>query len=146
MRLFQRGNTNAAEQLFAQAVAERPNDPVGHYDLGTAYEREGNTRLASAQYVRAIAASPTYVPALYNEAGLLATRNRPLALFYYHRVVRLRRSSAVAWLKLGLLEYAVKVLRARGVQDLARAVRLKPSLRREVPASVRGRLPNGGGG
>jgi tetratricopeptide (TPR) repeat protein len=145
-RLFQKGNIGAAEQLFAQAVAARPNSPVAHYDLGTAYEHEGKTRLASRQYIRAIAESPLYVPALYNEAGILATHNTPLAIFYYRRVIRLRPSSADALLKLGLLEYPIKELRARALRDLARAVQLKPSLRAELPASVRARLPHGSGG
>jgi tetratricopeptide (TPR) repeat protein len=145
-RLFQQGNINAAEQLFAQAVAKRPTSPVGHYDLGTAYEREGKTRLASGQYIRAIAEAPAYVPALYNEAGILAARNRPTAIFYYRRVIRLRPSSADAFLKLGLLEYAAGGIRAFALRHLAEAVRLRPSLRAEIPASVRAQLPGNGGG
>ena len=145
-RLFQKGNIGAAEQLFTQAVAGRPNDPVGHYDLGVAYEREGKLRLAIRQYGRAIAESPYYVPALYNEAGMIAERNRPLAIFYYRRVTRLRPSAAVAFLKLGLLEYAAGGIRASAIRDLSRAVRLKPSLRGQIPASVRARLPKSAGG
>lgn len=145
-RLFEQGNIGAAEQLFAQAVAERPRNPVAHYDLGTAYERMGKMRLASREYIRAIAEAPAYVPALYNEAGILATRNRPTAIFYYRRVIRLRPSSADALLKLGLLEYAAGGIRPTALRHLAAAVRLKPSLRAEIPASVRAQLPGNGGG
>lgn len=144
--MFHKGNIGAAEQLFAQAVAERPNDPVGHYDLGTAYEREGELRLAAGEYRRAIAENPDYVPALYNQAGMIATRNPQLATFYYRRVTRLRPSSAIAFLKLGLLEYKAGGIRASAIRDMAKAVRLRPSLRAEVPMSIRAQLPGNGGG
>jgi tetratricopeptide (TPR) repeat protein len=145
-RLFQKGNLGAAEQVFAQAVAARPNDPVGHYDLGVVYEREGELLRAEREYRRALAEKPDYVPALYNQAGMIASHNRPLAIFYYRQVIKIRPNAATALLKLGLLEYAVGQLRARGLRDLAKAIQLRPALRAELPASVRARLPKSGGG
>jgi tetratricopeptide (TPR) repeat protein len=144
MRLLQTGNVGAAEQLFQQAIARDSRSPVGYYDLGVAYQSDGKTRLAARQYVRAIAEDPHYVPALYNQAGIVAKRNRRLAIFYYRRVIQLKPNSPTAFLNLGLLEHETKSLRTIGLSHLERAVKLDPSLRAAVPAALRARLHHSG--
>jgi tetratricopeptide (TPR) repeat protein len=139
--LLQQGNTGAAAQLFQQAIASKPHNPVAYYDLGVAYQRESKTGAAGRAYFAAIHYGPNYVPALYNLAGIVAQRNPPLAIFYYRRIVHRQPDSPTAFLNLGLLEARGHRVPERALRDLAQAVRLDPSLRADVPASLRAKLP-----
>lgn len=142
MKLLGAGKTGAASQKFQQAIARRPTLPVAYYDLGVTYQRQGKIPQAQRQYFLAIHYNPHYVPALYNEAGLLAnTPNRPLAVYYYHRIIRDRPNSPTAFLNLGLIEAATPGERDRGLRDLAQAIKLDPALRTSLPPSLRAHLP-----
>jgi tetratricopeptide (TPR) repeat protein len=140
--LLGKGNPSAAQQLLQQAVAKNPHDPVAYYDLGVAYERQGETRKAARNYLHAIAVDRDYVPALFNQAEIFAKHNAPLAIFYYRRIIHLKPDSPTAYLNLGLLEAATKALHARALRDLAQAVKLDASLRKQVPPPLRAQLPN----
>lgn len=136
---------DAATQKFQQAVARKKTSPVAHYDLGVAYQRQGKISQAKRQYFLAIHYDPAYVPALYNQAGLLAnTPDRALAVFYYHRIIRVQPKSPTAFLNLGLIEAVTPGQRAVALRDLAHAVKLDPSLRSALPRSLRADLPTPG--
>jgi len=137
MDLLRQGNPSAAKQLFAQAVARKPNNPVGHYDLGVALQREGDSRDAVRQYRLALAQDPKYTPALYNEALIIAPRDAPLAIFYYRRILAIKPDSPTALLNLGLLQAAGHWPRRIVKKTLRRAVQLDPSLRADIPARLR---------
>ena len=141
MELLRQGNTSAAEQLFAQAVAREPNNPVAHYDLGVVLQAVGDTRDAMRQYRLALAKNPQYTPALYNEAALIAPRNPPLAIFYYSQVIAIKPDSPTALLNLGLLQAASHWPRRVAIRNLRSAVTLDPALRNDIPADLRRDLP-----
>jgi tetratricopeptide (TPR) repeat protein len=138
--LLGKGNTGAAEQLLQKAITKNPHSPVAYYDLGVAYQRQGNTRQAARNYLHAIAVDRNYVPALFNQAEIFAKRNAPLAIFYYRRIIHLKPDSPTAYLNLGLLEAATKALHRQALADLAQAVKLDPSLRGQVPPPLRASL------
>lgn len=48
-------NYAAAEALFAQEVAEDPNNAYAHLNLGAAHEAQGNNALAAQHYQQAVA-------------------------------------------------------------------------------------------
>lgn len=138
--LLRQGNTAAAEQLFEQAVAREPTNPVGHYDLGVVLQASGDRRGALRQYRLAFANDPQYTPALFNAAVLIASRDAPLAIFYYHRIIAAKPNSPTALLNLGLLEASTGYPRRFFVPSLRRAVALDPALRTDIPARLRADL------
>lgn len=135
--LLSDSNFNAAEQLFQQAIAREPSSPVAYYDLGVTYGRAGSPRLALHAYREALAADPKYVPALYNRALLVAVSNPPLAEFELRQILALQPDSPTALFHLGLLDVANSALRPAGLRELRRALTLQPTLRAELPPSVR---------
>jgi Tfp pilus assembly protein PilF len=137
MDLLRQGNSSAAQQLFEQAIAREPNNPVGHYDLGVVLQRVGDSRDALHQYRLALASDPQYTPALFNEAVVLAPRDPTLAIFDYHRIIAIKPNSPTALLNLGLLEAAVGYPHRVVLSNLRRAVALDPSLRQSVPPGLR---------
>ena len=141
LKLLKQGNTAAATQKFQEAIARKSSSPVAYYDLGVVYQRQGKTFQARRDYGLAIHYDPTYVPALYNQAGLFANTSTPLAVFYYRRIIRVQPDSPTAYLNLGLLEAASPGLRTRALRDLAQAVKLDPALRADVPPALRALLP-----
>ena len=139
--LLAHGNSAEASKKFQQAIARKPNGPVAYYDLGVVYQRQRKLFQARREYGLAIHYDPAYVPALYNQAGLFANINPPLAIFYYRRIIRIKPNSPTAYLNLGLVEAGGPGLRKQALRDLTRAVKLDPSLRAQVPAPLRSVLP-----
>jgi Tfp pilus assembly protein PilF len=137
MHLLRQGNASGAQQVFAQAVGRKPVNPVGHYDLGVALQREGHLREALRQYRLALARDPRYTPALFNEAVLVAPHDPALAIFYYRHIVAIRPNSSTAFLNLGLLQAATGWPRRLVLRSLRRAVSLDPRLRAHIPARLR---------
>ena len=137
MNLLREGKTSRAEELFAQAVAREPANPVGHYDLGVAFHREGDFPDALRQYRFALAHDPQYTPALFNEAVLVASRDPASAIFYYRRIVAIKPNSPTAFLNLGLLQAATGWPRKSWLRSLRQAVSLDPRLRAQIPARLR---------
>jgi tetratricopeptide (TPR) repeat protein len=140
IHLLRLGNTKAAGQLFLQAIARNPADPVAHYNLGVVYQGAGDRRDALREYDLALRSNSRYVPALYNKAILMTPVNAPLAIFYYRQVIQIQPNSPTAFLNLGLLENQRKGLRSQALLDVKRAVRLDPSLRGRVPTSLRAEI------
>lgn len=145
--LLRQGNSSAAEQLFEQAVARAPSNPVGHYDLGVVLQASGDRRGALHQYRLAVADDAQYTPALFNEAVLLASRDAPLAIFYYHQIIAAKPDSPTALLNLGLLEASTGYPRRFVDPPLRKAVALDPALRSLIPSKLRRDLtdPRGSG-
>ena len=139
MLLLRQGNSNAAEQLFQQAIRRDPSRPAGHYDLGVVYGEQGQSSQALRQYQLAIRADPRFVSALYNEAVLIAGRNPQQAISLYHRVIAIQRDSPSAFLNLGLLEAKAND-NTQAIKDLREAVRLYPGLSSKVPTPLRAKV------
>ena len=139
-QLLAHGNAAAAAQLFQQAVAKQPHNPVGHYDLGVAHAKEGLRRQSLADYAGALQADPKYVPALYN-LGIAFSDQRPrAAIFYLRRAIELKPDSPTALLHLGLIGYRYPRLRSAALQNLKRAIVLQPVLIDSIPAQLRARV------
>lgn len=137
-QLLDHGNPSAAAQLFQQAIAKNTKNPVGYYDLGVAYSREGQRHSALTQYAKALHENASYVPALYNY-GVAFEQKRPgLAIYFFRKVIEIQPRSPTALLNLGLLIHQgnPKAPRA-GLKPLKRAVTLQPSLYAAIPASLR---------
>jgi tetratricopeptide (TPR) repeat protein len=139
-RLLQgQGNTNAAQQLFQQAINRNPDNPIGYYDLGVIYQQEGQTAQALQSYRQATGDDRSYVPALYNEAIIVTNSNASQAMVLYRRIIAVQPDAPTALLNLGLLE-ATDNQTADAVSDLRQAVKLESSLAARVPASLKAKV------
>lgn len=137
----------AAEQLFLQVIKRQPGQVSAYYDLGLAYQDQGDYREALRMYNKAQSLDQNFVPVLYNRAILYSRTDPQLAMFLYRRVIALQHDSPTAYLNLGLLEAAQgRALRGQAEKDLARAVRLEPALASRIPGSLRAGLPAAGRG
>jgi tetratricopeptide (TPR) repeat protein len=123
--------------LFQQAIAKDPSDAAGQYDLGVAYQGDGDRRDAFHQYSQALADDPRYVPALFNKAILLSAHNAPLAIFDYRHVIDIQPDSPTAFLNVGLLLSRTRSALQLALFDLNQAVRLDPALRSRIPEPLR---------
>lgn len=132
----QKGDTNAARQLFEQVLAKQPNNFYAHYNLGVLDQQSKDTASALREYGAALTINPTYVPALFNEATIFAQSDPALAITTYRKVVILQPHAPTAYLNLGLLEAAHGEL-AQGVKDLNTALHQDPSLGPQVPPALR---------
>jgi Tfp pilus assembly protein PilF len=71
-----RGELDAARLQYEKVVDEHEWLAIGHYNLGTAYVREGRTQAAEEALLRAIELRPNYPEALTNLGALYANENR----------------------------------------------------------------------
>jgi cytochrome c-type biogenesis protein CcmH/NrfG len=71
-------------------VAKAPQSPIGHLNLGAAYERTGDAERAVGSYRRALAMAPTYQLAYANLGRLFQGRGEyPQARAALEAAVRL---------------------------------------------------------
>jgi tetratricopeptide (TPR) repeat protein len=127
------GDTSTAENTYQQAIKLDPNNAVARYDLGTVYDRQGNTSQAVIEYTRAVVISPAFTDALFNLAVDTARSDAASAYSLYLRVLNLSPSFAAAWLNIGfILEGEGKT--ADALSDWAKATSIDPSLASRLPA------------
>jgi tetratricopeptide (TPR) repeat protein len=137
----------AAEQLFLQVIKRQPGQVSAYYDLGVAYQDQRDYRDALRMYNKAQSLDENFVPVLYNRAILYSRTDPQLAMFLYRRVISIQPDSPTAYLNLGLLEASQgRALRSQALKDLARAVKLEPSLASRIPGSLRAGLRAAGRG
>jgi tetratricopeptide (TPR) repeat protein len=122
-----RGDYATASADYLSVVASQPGNYVAWYDLGVIAGRDGEAAQAAHDYSQAIAANPKYVPGLYNLALSEAAADPTGALGLYRRVVSLQPDNAEALFNEGLLLESTGQT-ALGIQDVAKAVDLDPSL------------------
>lgn len=150
--LLKQDNPAAAVQIFQQAIAKAPKNPVGYYDVGVAYAQEGNRKQSLVGYAKALSKNKNYVPALYNY-GVAFEQSRPsLAIYFFRRVIQLQHDSPTALLNLGRLIYAQSAAssahavrgrannRTRALRAMKLATVLEPALMADVPASLRAKV------
>ena len=70
------GNYDEALECYRQLVDQLVPDPIGHFKLGTVYERQGNPLDAEASYRAALTLDPHHADALNNVALLCAGVHR----------------------------------------------------------------------
>ena len=97
------GDASTAESTYQQAIKLDPNNAVAHYNLGTVYDRQGNTSQAVTEYTATLVISPTFTDALFNLAVDTATSDPAGAQRLYLRVLALQPTFAAAWLNLGFI-------------------------------------------
>ena len=131
----QKGDANAARQLFEQVLAKQPNNFYAHYNLGVLDQQAKDTASALREYGAALTINPNYVPALFNEATIFATTDAALAITTYRRVIALQPHAPTAFLNLGLLEAAHGEL-AQGIKDLNTALHQDPTLGPQIPPAL----------
>lgn len=136
LHLLAQHNVNAAEQLFVQAIRRDRRLPLAYYDLGVVYASEGLKQAAIAQYMHAVSVSPSFVPALYNEAVIEQTIRPRYAMSLYRHIIVIHPDASTSLLNLGLLEYATHQT-SSAITDLRKAVRLDHSLAARVPRALR---------
>ncbi len=126
------GDLTTAEDNYQQAIKLDANNMVAHYDLGTIYDRHGNTSLAVGEYTAALTIDPTFTDALFNLAVDTAATDPASAKTLYLKVVAGQPSFAAAWLNLGfILEDEGDASAAHA--DWSKAVVLDPSLATRIP-------------
>ncbi len=114
LALYQAGDSESAEKLFAEAIALEPNNARAHLDRGSALKNLGLLDEALAEFDEALRLQPTYVKAHYNRGVALAAQgDDAAALAAYQRALELdpkhdkaRFNGANAMRRLGRLEEA----------------------------------------
>lgn len=142
---LRQGDYWAAEQLFLQVVKRDRRDAAAYYDLGLAYQDQHDIRDALRAYAQAQALDENFVPVIFNRAVLYSRTDPQLAMFLYRKAIALQHDSPTAYLNLGLLEASQGAqLRAQAGKDLAKAIKLDPSLASHIPGSLRAGLSTAG--
>lgn len=126
------GDESTAESTYQQAIKLDPNNAVAHYNLGTVYDKQGNTSQAVMEYTATLVISPTFTDALFNLAVDTATSDPAGAQRLYLRALALQPTFAAAWLNLGFIVQGEGKL-ADAKADWAKAVALDASLASHVP-------------
>ena len=135
IKMQQKGDSNAARQLFEQVLAKQPNNFYAHYNLGVLDQQAKDNASALREYGAALTINPDYVPALFNEATIFATTDAELAITTYRKVILLQPKAPTAYLNLGLLEAAHGEM-AQGIKDLNTALHQDPTLGPQVPPAL----------
>lgn len=128
------GQYAAAVADFLAVVKTDPKSQIAWYDLGVIADRDNETSQAERDYRAAIAADPTYVPALYNLAALLAPTEPHEAIPLYRQAVAQKPNDADARLNLGFALLATGQ-KAAGRAQLAEAIKLNPKIASRVPVA-----------
>jgi tetratricopeptide (TPR) repeat protein len=126
------GNISTAENEYLQAIKLDRNNVIAHYDLGTVYDKRGNTMQAVGEYRAALVIDPTFTDALFNLAVDTTGSDPGGAAQLYLKVLTLQPTFAAAWLNIGfILQSEGKA--AEATQDWAKAVALDASLAARLP-------------
>ena len=126
------GDVSTAENAYQQAINIDRNNAIAHYDLGTVYDKQGNTALAVEEYRASLLINPNFADALFNLAVDTTSTAPTGAAQLYLKVLTIQPTFAAAWLNVGfILQSEGKMSEAR--QDWAKAVALDASLASRVP-------------
>jgi Flp pilus assembly protein TadD/peroxiredoxin len=124
--LFQHGYLEQAAESFQQAVAAKPNDPEGYYNLGTLSLRRNDFKQAREYLQQTLKLRPNY-PQAWNNLGMMAAQegHPDEAIQSFQQSLLLRPTYVIALLNLG------NVYRRQGAfekaQDcLNRALEIEP--------------------
>ena len=97
-------DVDRAQALFEEALRERPDYALPHYNLGVVYERRGDEALARESYEKALELAPRDVT---NRISVARFHSRVgdtrRAIEHYEVAVEHDPESLVAWYNLGLM-------------------------------------------
>jgi len=99
---FQHGYLEQAEASFQQVIADKPNNPEAHYNLGTLYLRRNDFQNARQYLEQAVKLRPNY-PEAWNNLGMVAAHENLAdeAIRDFQQSLQLRPSYTIALLNLG---------------------------------------------
>ncbi|MCB1930407.1 MAG: tetratricopeptide repeat protein [Rhodocyclaceae bacterium] len=125
---FQRERHAEACELIGQAIAERPDVALYHFNLGKACRAAGRLADATEAYRRALRVEPRHVPSLENLGNLLAFQSRFLDAADCFRTVveqqrdnlRARRALGAALWRGGRLKEGIDTYRGAATGPMAR--------------------------
>lgn len=123
---FQRGYLEAAADAFLQVIADKPDDPEAHYNLGTLYLQRNDLAKARAQLERTVELKPEH-PQAWNNLGMLAAEEGKTdeASENFKRSLALHPDYDVALLNLGNI-YRRQHQFPQAEQLLRRALEIAP--------------------
>jgi Flp pilus assembly protein TadD/peroxiredoxin len=124
--LFQHGYLEQAAESFQQAVAAKPDDPDGYYNLGTLSLRRGDFAEARRYLSQALKLRPNY-PEAWNNLGMMAAQENHSeeAIQDFQQSLLLRPKYAVALLNLGNV-YRRQRDFEKAEESLSRALEIQP--------------------
>ena len=117
-----------AETTFRDVLVLSPRNEFAWYNLGLIAQMQNHSSAAIADYSEAVAADPTYTPAMYNKAILLEGIDRESALALYQRITSINPKAATAFLRESFV-YTRLGDKAQAAQARARAVTLDSRLK-----------------
>jgi tetratricopeptide (TPR) repeat protein len=130
------GKYDAANAIFQQLVAADPNNKLAWFDLGYISQVRNDPATAIADYDHALAADPTYTPAMYNKAILLESSNVDSAIDLYRKILSVDNKASTTHVRLGVL-LDRKGDRAGARTEFNAAVAIDASLTGAVPLAYR---------
>ena len=91
-----------AMKCFRRALEIRPGFPEAHYNIGYAYQQQGNYDQAISQYLLALRSDPDY-PDAHNNLGVVLQKRGQIdrAIVHYHRALKLSPDPVEANTNLG---------------------------------------------
>jgi tetratricopeptide (TPR) repeat protein len=134
----QAGNLAEAAADYRQVLVHDPNSKQAYYNLGLIDQTNGSLASAESNYALALSIDPTYVPALYNLAIVKTAEDEiDAAIELYRTAIEVDPKYAAAHLNLGfaLIDAGEK---REGNAELAKAVKLDPSLASRIPKKPAG--------
>jgi tetratricopeptide (TPR) repeat protein len=117
----------AATTTFQDVLAINPGNVYALYNLGVINQIQGDSAGAIGFYDKALVASKTYTPAMYNKAILLEQSNPQQALNLYQQVVKINPQASTAYLRMAFVQAEQGDLAAAQV-SYAKAIAIDPSL------------------
>jgi tetratricopeptide (TPR) repeat protein len=129
------GQTQQAISDFKAAAAANPTDPISYYDLGVIYQQYlKDPTQAASEYNKALLASSSYRPAMYNLAILETSGNPQGAISLYNQLLQSNPNDSNVLFNLGLLLHnAGQTTQAQ--TDISKAVLINPALKNRIPAN-----------
>ena len=92
-----RGDAAPAELAYRTAIAHWPDEPLLHFNLGTALEDQRRSDEAAHAYEAAIARDPSFADAYFNLARLCETQGHPQEAIRHLASYRRLMRKSVGW-------------------------------------------------
>jgi tetratricopeptide (TPR) repeat protein len=129
------GRTSEASSDYHKILQMNPNNTYAYYNLGLMDQQAGRTDSAERNYRAALKISPDFPSALFNLAIIRTGPDPKEAEDLYRHTIAVTPNNAWAHLNLGFL-LIQEGIKAEGVAELQKALKLDPSLVTRVPPSL----------
>jgi tetratricopeptide (TPR) repeat protein len=116
-----------ATTTFQDVLAINPGNVYALYNLGVIDQTNGNSSGAIGYYDKALAASKTFTPAMYNKAILFEKSDPQQAIALYQRITGINPRASTAYLRLAFVEAEQGNPGAARAAD-TKAIAIDPSL------------------